>query len=880
MLLDELMHYGTPRHSGRYPWGSGDNPYQHESDFLAGVRKLEQQGISEKEQADLYGMTVDELRKRRSIAVNQEKAYLRARIAEMQEEGLSKSEIGRRLGKNESTIRSLMNENSVARQKTNQATIDILKKNIAEKHYIDVGDGVASGMGITKTRLDTAVQSLVDEGYSLHKIRVPQVNNPGKYTQVMVLCEPGTTWDQVRENKNKIGLVNERFEEPEGTVYLLEREPTPISSKRVQVVYGPDGGAAKDGLIELRRGTKDLDLGNAHYAQVRIAVDGTHFMKGVAVYSDDLPDGVDVRFNTNKTDTGNPLDAMKPYKKDPDNPFGATIKPGGQRGALNIVNEQGDWQEWSRTLSSQFLSKQSVKLAQQQLNFAEQQRKMEYAEIMSLTNPTVKKHMLEEFAEKCDTAAVHLKAAAMPNQSNSVILPVNSLKPNEIYAPNYKNGTQVVLVRHPHGGTFELPQLTVNNRNQEARKMLGPTNDAVGIHYSVAAQLSGADFDGDTVVVIPNDSRRIKTRSPLEGLKGFDPKIYKLPDSAPTISPDTKQREMGIVSNLITDMTLRDADTEDIVKAVRHSMVVIDSEKHHLDYKQSAKDNEIELLKKKYQQKPDAEGKKKYGGASTLISRSKSEVRIPERRQLVRINPNTGEKVYSYTNRTYTDKHGNVVPAMEKSTQMREAKDAFELVSSANNGTGTAMEYVYAKYANSMKALANSSRKQAYSIKETSYSPEARKKYEAEVQSLNNKLIDAKAWSPKERNAQICADHIYRLKLAENPDMTDDTKKKIKRQALLSARTRLGGKKPQVTFSEREWEAVQAGAISKTKLTELLRYADDEQVKQLALPKTTVKMTSAKVSMAKSYLKVGYSWDEVAKMLGVSKSTLQSALKD
>ena len=24
---DELMHYGTPRHSGRYPWGSGENPY-------------------------------------------------------------------------------------------------------------------------------------------------------------------------------------------------------------------------------------------------------------------------------------------------------------------------------------------------------------------------------------------------------------------------------------------------------------------------------------------------------------------------------------------------------------------------------------------------------------------------------------------------------------------------------------------------------------------------------------------------------------------------------------------------------------------------------------------------------------------------------------
>ena len=31
---DELAHYGTPRHSGRYPWGSGDDPYQHEGEIF------------------------------------------------------------------------------------------------------------------------------------------------------------------------------------------------------------------------------------------------------------------------------------------------------------------------------------------------------------------------------------------------------------------------------------------------------------------------------------------------------------------------------------------------------------------------------------------------------------------------------------------------------------------------------------------------------------------------------------------------------------------------------------------------------------------------------------------------------------------------------
>ena len=56
----------------------------------------------------------------------------------------------------------------------------------------------------------------------------------------------------------------------------------------------------KDGVIEIRSGVDDLSLGDSHYAQVRILVDGNTYLKGMAVYSDDLPDGVDVMFNTNK----------------------------------------------------------------------------------------------------------------------------------------------------------------------------------------------------------------------------------------------------------------------------------------------------------------------------------------------------------------------------------------------------------------------------------------------------------------------------------------------------------------------------------------------------------------------------------------------------
>ncbi len=885
---DSLMHYGTPRHSGRYPYGSGEKAYQHDGKFYQQVKEMKAKGLSDKDIYTMYGISSTEYRKQLSLSKDAYKAPKIAKNEELIAKGVTnRSERARILGENESTLRSWETEKTKQRAKMTDATVDVLKRNVDEKHYIDVGDGVATGLGISQYRLQTAVQALQNEGYELHNIHVEQVNNPGKKTTVQVLCEPGTTWRDLRYNhSHEIGLVNEKFEDMHGLTTRIMEPPRSISGDRVQVVTGPEGGAAKDGLIELRRGVDGLDMGNANYAQVRIAVDGTHYLKGVAVYADDLPKGIDIRFNSSKATREK---SLKPLEDNPDNPFGSTINDqnrmadGKSVGYLNIVNKEGKWQEWSKTLSSQFLSKQPVPLARQQLSIAKQERELELKDIMSLTNPTLRKHELLEFAEKCDTAAVQLKAAAMPGQSNSLILPVNSLKPNEVYARNYPNGTEVVLIRHPHGGTFELPLLKVNNNNKEAQKMIGNSNDAVGIHHSVAAQLSGADFDGDTVVVIPNNSRKIKTRSPFQELQEFNPRDYAFPDGTPEskfIKSRTKQKEMGIASNLISDMTLQNAPDEDVIRAVKYSMVVIDSEKHKLDYKQAREDYNIKGLQKKYQQKPSEDGKEKFGGASTLISRAKSEVRVPERRMRVDIDKETGEKIYYNTNRTYVDKKGKVQQRTEKSSQMREAKDAFDLVSSANNGTGTAMERVYAKYANDMKSMANQARKASLSIKELDRNPEAAKLYSSEVESLKNKLVNAKAWAPKERSAQLFAEHVYRAEKQANPNMTDDDKKKVKRQALEVGRARLGATKPKVDFTDREWEAVQSGAVSKTMFRDLLRYADSDAVRERALPKSRTSMTSGRVAIAKSRLNAGYSYQEVAKMLGVSVSTLQRTINE
>lgn len=68
MNNDILIHYGMPRRSGRYPWGSGENPYQHSGDFLSRVNELKKQGLSEAEIAESIGLTTTQLRVQKSLA--------------------------------------------------------------------------------------------------------------------------------------------------------------------------------------------------------------------------------------------------------------------------------------------------------------------------------------------------------------------------------------------------------------------------------------------------------------------------------------------------------------------------------------------------------------------------------------------------------------------------------------------------------------------------------------------------------------------------------------------------------------------------------------------------------------------------------------------
>ena len=897
-----LIHYGMPRRSGRYPWGSGDNPYQHSGDFLSRIAELKSQGLSETEIAKSLNLSSTEYRAYKAIAKNERRALDVATAKGLREKGYSLNEIAEKMGyTNDSSVRSLLNEGSEARMNQAQKTAEFLKKQIDEKGMIDVGVGVERELGISKEKLNQALVILEAEGYPVYGGGVPQVTNPGKQTNIKVICPPGTEHKDIYDYEN-IHSVTDYISHDGGETYDPKWVyPKSMDSNRLQIRYAEEGGIDKDGVVEIRRGVDDLSLGTSHYAQVRILVDGTHYIKGMAVYSDDLPKGVDVLFNTNKK-KGTPMkDVLKKIKDDPENPFGSLIKEGivdpdkgdGQKGGqsyyydkngekqLSLINkraEEGDWGEWADKLPSQFLSKQNLSLVKKQLGLAASDKVLEFDEICSLTNPTVKKALLKSFADDCDSAAVHLQAAALPRQKYQVILPITSMKDTEVYAPNYKNGETVALIRYPHGGTFEIPILTVNNKQPEARKVLGTTpKDAVGINSKVAERLSGADFDGDTVMIIPCNSKgskiKITSTPPLKGLEGFDPKA-EYPEKKGMKYMKNTQTEMGKISNLITDMTLKGASQDELARAVRHSMVVIDAEKHKLDYKQSESDNGIASLKKKYQGRIDEDGRY-HEGASTLISRSKSEVSVIKRQGSPIIDPETGKQSWkTVDDPVYVDKKtGKTKTRTQPSTAMAETDDARKLSS------GHPIEEAYADYANQLKGLANKARKEMVSSGKIAYSASAKKTYQREVDSLNAKLNLANSNAPKERRAQVMANAKIASMRQEYPDMTKAEIKKASQRALTQARTSVGAHREPIKFTDREWEAIQAGAISPSKLEQMIPKVDSDNLKQYATPRATTQLSNAKISKINAMKNSGYSTSEIAEALGVSSSTVSKYLK-
>jgi len=339
-------------------------------------------------------------------------------------------------------------------------------------------------------------------------------------------------------------------------------------------------------------------------------------------------------------------------------------------------------------------------------------------------------------------------------------------------------------------------------------------------------------------------------------------------------------------------MTIKGATADELARAVRHSMVVIDAEKHGLDYKRSERENGIAGLKTHYQGGPRR-------GAATLISKASSTERVDRRiprpaKDGGPIDPKTGKLVWvpdpnaAYTKVTtkINKRTGETVEVVKeakrqtKGTKMEFADDARKLSS------GTPMEELYAAHANTMKDLANTARRESVALANGGLPRQnkaAKAVYHKEVASLEAKLREAQRNAPIERRAQNLAGAMAKARINDNPQYDKDDIKKIRYQSLEEARQITGANKHKIgakdpkgnsTLTDREWEAIQAGAFSSSRLKEILSNADMDRVKELATPRARTSLTTGQMARAKMMLDSGRPMSEIAETLGLPRSTI------
>lgn len=962
-----LEHYGTPRHSGRYPWGSGDNPYQRNAEFLRKVESYTKMKtpdgkrmFTDAQIAATMGINSTELRRRKALARSENWNYEFSEYKRLKDKGMSRSAIARRMGVNESTLRSWERQSTQETMNRYEKNAKFLEDRVKEVGYLQVGSGTEYMLpnGSTGTALGNSLKVLQNKGYDVHNIQVEQLGT-GKMTTIRVLTMPGTTKSDVYKNQDKIELPVDVYMDN----YEMKKVKPYVSvdPKRVQVVYNEQGGGDKDGLIEVRRNVPDLDIGKNHYVQGRILVDNDHYLKGMVAYAPDkgpdaLPPGIDIRFNTSKH-IGTPMinredkdnSVLKPIKTKQDNIFGANIKPDNDltraqrtyisedgkehQSAINIVKEEGDVDKWSKNLASQFASKQPPKLAKMQLKILRDNAEAQLAEISMYNNPVVKAKMLEDFAGRCESDAVHLQAAALPGQKTKFIMPLTNLKANEAYVPGYPDGAQVALVRYPHGSITEIPIVTVNNNNKKAKSILGDAVDAIGINPETAGRLSGADFDGDTVLVLPTDRVKIINKPQYSSLKNFST-VDAFPgyEGMKSMTKRDKGIQMGVATNLITDMTVQGAKDEELERALKFSMVVIDAEKHNLNWKLAEEQLGINALKERYQKKNGDFGVR----ASTLLSRSTADARDVNERKLKAYSMMTpeekerwknGEQIYVDTGRMLRDTKKTyprklMTPeekaiedgddkeakkrlhqqmwedgraqdvwknAKEKPIELGYLYDPYKLTSTGDREHAQPIEVVYADHAAAMKELARRARAEARKQEKFEVDKEATKKYAVQVKSLKEKVAIAEANAPREKQAQLRAGVEYRKWREDHPEDDYDSQKRQRGILLDKWRNICGAKKAIIggkhndmdanPLTPKEWEAIQAHAISKSLLEKVIKNADMETVKSYAMPKTKTGVPAAKLARAKLMVDKGYTRLEIAEMLDIPQNRLQEALE-
>lgn len=258
---DELKHYGIIRRSGRYPWGSGKDPFQNTKNFINYVDDLKKKGMTEKQIAQGLGITTTQLRAERALAVAEVRKAEEIEVIRLKDKQWSNVAIGKRIGRNESQVRNILKNADKDKRTILETTRDQLKDQMTSKEYLDIGRGAAQQLGVTEHTLSLAVHALKEEGYQVMYTKARQAG--GKETSVVALVKPGVAWTDFNQNRDKIQPPTV-YSEDGGRSFLGILPPVAVDPSRISVRYGNDGGGDADGVLYIRPGVDDLSLGGAH----------------------------------------------------------------------------------------------------------------------------------------------------------------------------------------------------------------------------------------------------------------------------------------------------------------------------------------------------------------------------------------------------------------------------------------------------------------------------------------------------------------------------------------------------------------------------------------------------------------------------------------
>jgi cell envelope opacity-associated protein A len=205
---------------------------------------------------------------------------------------------------------------------------------------------------------------------------------------------------------------------------------------------------------------------------------------------------------------------------------------------------------------------------------------------------------------------------------------------------------------------------------------------------------------------------------------------------------------------------------------------------------------------------------------------------------------------------------------------MGETDDARTLISDMNHPK----EQVYAEYANEMKSLANKARMEMLHTENLKRNPSAAKTYAPEVMELKSALRLAEMNAPRERRALALANSRAKAKIESDPSLKKDEIRKIKNREVLKAREEVGAERYEIKISDRQWEAIQAGAISDTTLAKILNRANPDRVRELATPRATKELSTGKIARIQALKASGYTNEQIASAVGCSASTVRKYL--